>query len=322
MASASIRPATRQLSGELLASVSRSFYLSIKVLPRKLREPIALAYLFARASDTIADSGRAKASTRLDALGAFREMIVTGKALSLPVEISSANISERRLLTELPRCVEWLQSMDAADRRDIEEVLEKITRGQELDVRRFGETQGAQFLETAADLDEYTYLVAGCVGEFWTRVCFRHVPFYARLEANEMTRIGRSFGQGLQLVNILRDLPADLREGRCYLPREEAGESDPVRLRQSFADWLMKADAHLGDGFAYIESVRPWRLRYACFLPWKIGVLTLDRMRKTPPLDTSERVKVPRTVVRATMLSGLVAAFSNRVLRGHSCSRG
>src|SRR5207249_8227176 len=76
-------------------------------------------------------------------------------------------------------------------------------------------------LANAAELDEYTYLVAGCVGEFWTRICFRRVPRFARLEFDTMKSLGRSFGQGLQLVNILRDLPADLRAGRCYLPADE-----------------------------------------------------------------------------------------------------
>ena len=46
----------RDLGGPLLASVSRSFYLTIRILPAKLRGPIGLAYLLARASDTIADS--------------------------------------------------------------------------------------------------------------------------------------------------------------------------------------------------------------------------------------------------------------------------
>ena len=65
--------------------------------------------------------------------------------------------------------------MERADRNDIRAVLEKITHGQMLDLHRFDNPQKIRALKTPADLDEYTYLVAGCVGEFWTRLCFRHV---------------------------------------------------------------------------------------------------------------------------------------------------
>jgi len=71
-----------------------------------------------------------------------------------------------------------------------------------------------------ADLDDYTYRVAGCVGEFWTKMCRAHVFPTRRLDDAELLRDGVRFGKGLQLVNILRDLPRDLKQGRCYLPLE------------------------------------------------------------------------------------------------------
>ena len=67
-------------------------------------------------------------------------------------------------------------------------------------------------------LEEYTYLVAGCVGEFWTKICLLEWPNYARLSPEEMLVFGKDFGKGLQLVNILRDYPLDLQAGRSYLP--------------------------------------------------------------------------------------------------------
>ena len=76
-------------------------------------------------------------------------------------------------------------------------------------------------LETAAELDDYTYRVAGCVGEFWTKICHTHLFPNARLDEGQLIADGVRFGKGLQLVNILRDLPADLKKGRCYLPTEK-----------------------------------------------------------------------------------------------------
>src|ERR1051325_7976491 len=104
-------------------------------------------------------------------------MVVDQVASFVPFQ---QNAAERTLLDSLPDCLEWLQQTGRADRDDIRAVLEKITHGQMLDLHRFDlPTNGlavannsAQLraLQTAADPDEYTYLVAGCVGEFWTRL--------------------------------------------------------------------------------------------------------------------------------------------------------
>ena len=76
------------------------------------------------------------------------------------------------------------------------------------------------FVLTGRDLDDYIYRVAGCVGEFWTKICRAHVFPEARLDDHQLLEDGIRFGKGLQLVNILRDIPQDLRNGRCYVPRE------------------------------------------------------------------------------------------------------
>ena len=84
--------------------------------------------------------------------------------------------------------------------------------------RRFESKPGITGLADESALEEYTYLVAGCVGEFWTKLCLLEWPNYARLPAEEMLCFGRDFGKALQLINILRDYPLDLQAGRSYLP--------------------------------------------------------------------------------------------------------
>src|SRR6202012_216757 len=101
--------------------------------------------------------------------------------------------------------------------------------GQELDLNRFAAaatpgpagTPRMIALETAADLDDYTYRVAGCVGEFWTKLCRAHLFPKVRLDEDELRVNGVRFCKGLKLFNILRDVPADLKKGRCYLPMEK-----------------------------------------------------------------------------------------------------
>jgi len=302
-----------EFGGELLASVSRSFYLSIRFLPRSLRPPVTLAYLLARASDTIADETSASVQVRLKHLDAFKEAIERGatpeEMLLLRSEIVPAHPGEKILI----------------DRSEIVSVLRKIVHGQDLDLRRFGDPARLEALRTPAELDEYTYLVAGCVGEFWTRLCFLHIGNCSSLGIEEMCALGTNFGKGLQLVNILRDLPADLKAGRCYLPADELSElglspdslrNSPRQVRPLLSRWLLTARRHLEDGGRYIESLKNVRIRFACILPWYLGMRTLALLARESPLETDRRIKVCRSEVYAAMALAGCAALSNTVLHG------
>src|SRR6266568_8910784 len=170
------------LRGSILARVSRSFYLSIRLLPKKLRDPVSLGYLLARASDTIADTAELPIQLRTEKLKLLARGI-QGEALGdaigdLSVSLTplQTNKSERALIESLQSCLDWLDQSEVLDREDVRAVLEQINRGQILDLERFRNPKQLLALETSAELDEYTYLVAGSAGEFWTRLCFRHLP--------------------------------------------------------------------------------------------------------------------------------------------------
>lgn len=293
-----------ELGRELLASVSRSFYLSLRFLPQKLREPLSLAYLLARTSDTIADSTEAPIAIRLEELRQFKAAIETGKLKGVS-KLQPVNEAERILLQRSERCIAWLNALGPADRDDIRSVLGKIIQGQEMDLVWF---ENNSSLQTAEQLEEYTYLVAGSVGEFWTKLCFRHIPNVSRLSEAEMTKLGRRFGKGLQLVNILRDLPDDQKAGRCYLP---GGDCEPESLNH----WITRAVSLLDAGFGYIEATSPWRLRGATLLPWLLGMKTLALVAKQSPLEAPSRLKVPRSEVRKDMLSIPLLAMSRPAMR-------
>ena len=173
----------------ILKSVSRSFYLTIRFLPRPLREPVSLAYLLARATDTIADTREIPAATRLTTLLAFARVIageMDFDAIAEPLRAFAKQQSdphERALIENVRDCINRLEQLEPADRDDIRAVLKTIVTGQELDLRRFGDPASVSSLQTAAELDEYTYLVAGCVGEFWTKLGFRKSPPFASCPA-------------------------------------------------------------------------------------------------------------------------------------------
>jgi farnesyl-diphosphate farnesyltransferase len=319
---------------ELLKGVSRSFVLTIRALPRGLRRPVGLAYLLARASDTIADTATAAIATRQKCLQDFVDtMLRTRSDLFAKVkQITPENASEQYLLTNLEGVIDALWHLPEADREEIVTLLRKITHGQKLDLMRFRNPTVPHALETAAELDEYTYLVAGCVGEFWTRICAAHLPRYGRLDLDELCRLGRGFGQGLQLVNILRDIPEDLRNGRCYLPMAELREvgitgledfrdGDLQRAAPVFERWREKALADHDEARLYIESIRPWRVRFACLLPWALGVRTLKLIGEQSPLEHKERVKVTRKEVARIMRRAVGGAVSNGVVRAWAAER-
>jgi len=317
---------TKDLGGPLLASVSRSFYLSIRILPARLRAPIGLAYLLARASDTIADSTEAPEEIRLQHLAAFSKMIRIGRTdglASLQHDIHTPHPGETVLLCNIERCLEWLAQIDNKDRSEIVDVLQKIIRGQTLDIERFRGGEQIVALQNAEELDEYTYLVAGCVGEFWTRLCLNHLSECSILGLADLRRLGQEFGKGLQLVNILRDFPEDLRNGRCYLPENElraAGTSpmplidQPAKAQAVFDRWRARAAGQLDHGHQYIAALRSIRLRVACFLPWYLGLRTLHLLGQPGTLERAEKVKVSRNVVRLAFLLAIAAAFSERAL--------
>ena len=303
----------KELGGKLLASVSRSFYLTLKALPKELREPISLAYLLARTADTLADTAQVPAPVRMDCLSQFAAIIheehagVTDLAALLDRDFSPLQEDEAEavLMRRLPDAIAWLHTMKGAQLEAIRNVLKPIIHGQQLDIERFPGGGGLQSLKTAAELDEYTYLVAGCVGEFWTKLCFTEMQgaFDAGVDLAQASTWGIAFGKGLQLVNILRDLGKDARLCRCYLPEEEWGpqgitlaaiQANPAVLRGVWKAWLPRCEQHLRDGLSYVQSLRHGKLRYATALPLLMAVRTVAQLRSASDADLLAGVKISR----------------------------
>jgi farnesyl-diphosphate farnesyltransferase len=258
--------------------------------------------------------GRNPQSPDFGELAAAREQAEHGSA------------AERRLLEDAGRLLESLGTLTADDRRRISVLLETITRGQKKDLDRFGCAVPGRItaLEVDEDLEEYTYCVAGCVGEYWTGMCRAHLFPQADLDDTFLLSGGIRFGKGLQLVNILRDLPGDLRQGRCYLPRTRlaANGLEPAalldagamgRLRPLYAAYLKQAEELLAAGWAYTNALprNQLRVRLACAWPALIGMKTLARLRSANVLD-SRRVKISRREVRSLMRHSVLCCANQR----------
>src|SRR3982751_461605 len=158
-------PCTRdEMLGSLLKSVSRSFYLTLRILPSKIRPQIGLAYLLARTTDTIADTELVSVELRLEALRRLRDRIQSSRPTPLnfgDFTRHQASPSEARLLERCDDSLSILNSLTPADQKRVQEVLDIITSGQEQDLTRF---EGASVrhiiaLQNERDLDDYTYRV-------------------------------------------------------------------------------------------------------------------------------------------------------------------
>jgi len=338
-----------ELLTRLLKQVSRSFYLTLRVLPRAIRPQIGLAYLLARTTDTIADTEILPVTERLDALHKLRERIL-GQS-SAPLNFGGlagqqGAPAEKVLLEQTEAALAILTSFSTEDQKLIRDVLATITGGQELDLQRFESGRAGSplpaaelatdarrarsdapyqnqiiALETAAELDDYTYRVAGCVGEFWTKMCRAHLFPEAQLDEPQFIADGIRFGKGLQLVNILRDLPADLKNGRCYLPLEKLEEAklrpetllspaNAARFLPLFHQHLDQAEAHLAAGWRYTNTLPfgQFRVRLACAWPVLIGGRTIEKLRAADVERLQQRVKVSRSEVRGILFRSLAAA--------------
>ena len=309
----------------LLRATSRSFYLTLRVLPGAIRPQIGLTYLLARTSDTIADTELVPLEQRLDALHKLRERILGSSTAPLnfgELAKQQGSPAERVLLEKAEDSLTLLQKLLPADLKLVRDVLTTIMGGQELDLRRFADasTENIIALETAAELDDYIWRVAGCVGEFWTKMCRAHLFPRVRLDEKQFIADGVRFGKGLQLVNILRDLPADLKKGRCYLPTEKL---EPVKLLPEtllspanaarclplFHEYLDKAESHLAAGWTYTNTLPfgQFRVRLACAWPILIGVRTIEKLRAANVIELQQRVKVSREEVRRIVRRSILA---------------
>jgi farnesyl-diphosphate farnesyltransferase len=318
----------------VLPGVSRSFALSLRILPRPLRTPLGVTYLVARAADTLADTPAVPAADREGGLLALQAAIGGDEAdglAALAARVAANHpAAERALLGRLPEVLAAYRGLAPADRARARTVLLTLTQAMLETLARFPPemTGSPRALETRGDLDRYTYLNAGCVGEFWTETVIAHRPACAGGNPAAMRARGRHFGQGLQLVNVLRDLARDLRIGRCYLPR-----ADLAALGLAPEDLLDVAvtprvrpllEALIDHALVWLDAARAYtlalprrevRLRLACAWPLLLGLATLARLRRADRLlDPAVVVKVPRPEVRRLLARSAVRVASNRSL--------
>lgn len=330
---------------ELLKGVSRSLYLSLRLLPEAVRTPISLAYLFCRAADTLVDAHALPHPQRAAALRMFRKQFeppCSPSVQGILTLIDGADVvsplgSEQRLLTHLDDCFQWLGQLKEPYPAFIRHVVLLVTQGMMMDLEVFGPSVGGtrnggrenpptppRALGTLEALDRYCWYIGGAPGEFWTNVGLAGLPRLNR-DGEDLIGWGIRFGKGLQLTNILRDLATDLRLGRCYLPAEmlrTVGLSVPDLLdarawstvQPVLRELIAIARDHLDHGRRYIQALsrREGRFRLAVAWPLLLALDTLRLVAASPRvLDPTVRLKVSRPRLYGLLLCSLPLSVSN-----------
>lgn len=261
-----------------------------------MRGAASLGYLLARTSDTVADTASVPAAMRIRLLDAFAAAVEGRGALpEWPAELKTgAEPREAVLLDRSAALLAWLERIPPAEARLVREVVAVIVSGQKLDLVRFATAGPGNpvALRSDEELEDYAWRVAGCVGAFWTKLgCLTLDSRFSRAPEPWLLERGIAYGKGLQLVNILRDLPRDLSEGRCYLPVNPA---DREALLTSHALWVERAEAWVAQGIDYAKTLPLRRLRAATVLPAWLAEETLAKLHGADWEALQSRVKVPR----------------------------
>jgi len=311
----------------LLKAVSRSFYLSIRFLPKPMRSGVAVGYLLARATDTLADASTEDASVRVRLLERMRDVVEGKDDAGLAAELVDAvkgvdHGGERKLLGEWETVMRWMRSLPEDEQACVRRVIGTIVAGQISDVERFEIDAVGESIISLPDreaLDAYTYSVAGCVGRFWTEMAVASLGDRVMgREPESQCEIGERFGRGLQMINILRDLAKDRLLGRCYLPmdwQERTGVSmmdTPDELWEKADVWRELCSEWLAAGREYAAGMRGVRLRFTAMLPALLAEATLAKLRNASWSEIEAGVKVSRREVKAMAWQALWFAIFGR----------
>ena len=316
------------LQAILLEGVSRTFALTIPQLPKSLHPAVANAYLLCRIVDTIEDEVSLDADQKKFFCTAFIDVVKTGKdsepfAKQLAPLLSEQTIpAEHSLIHLIPRVIQITHTFEPEQIDALASCVETMAKGMPI----FQALDLHAGVKTLADMDDYCYYVAGCVGEMLAKL-FCHSSEEINAHKEELMKLSVSFGQGLQMTNILKDIWDDAQRGVCWLPQDiftETGfelkdltpETNDENFRKGLEHLISIAHGHLHNALKYTQLLPANETGMRNFCLWAIGmaVLTLKNIKNNLHFNDSDQVKITRKDVKKTILACKLTARSNALL--------
>ncbi len=300
----------------ILQGVSRTFALTIPELPPRLYEVVSNAYLICRISDIVED-GTALTLTQQHHFADQFIGVVEGSVAAetfaselYPLLAQHTLEAERDLIQNTPRIIRITHSFNTTQRRVLARCIRIMAKG----MARYQAQESLSGLPDLPAMDEYCYYVAGVVGEMLTELfCDYSEEINRNKEA--LMKLAVSFGQGLQMTNILKDLWEDRARGACWLPRDvflkhglKLTDLKPSVAHPGFTAGLGEligvASRHLHEALTYtlLIPIEEREIRRFCLWALGMAILTLRKINKHRTFTQGSQVKISRRSVKATIL--------------------
>jgi len=320
---------------QVLSKVSRTFAPTIRMLPKRLYLPVTVAYLLCRIADTVEDesslSRQDKEKLLLTYADIFKQEETKSKAKFLTgVAVIPDHNTDVSLTKNLDRVFLVYKTFHPEVQKMIATWVVEMTLG----MKKYSQSSAKrkrQFLHSMKELDEYMYYVAGTVGHMLTSLFTYFSNKITPTLSRKMEFFSESFGKGLQMVNIIRDMAGDLKRGQSYIPDEilqkyqlnrqsifEVQNSKNAELM--FDELIQTAIGHLDKALAYVVLIpkEETRIRLFCLLPMFWAMQTLRAIQDNSlNLLTAEKIKISRKVIRTEFYKSLILTFSNRLTVRH-----
>lgn len=317
-----------ELQAFLLAGVSRTFALTIPQLPTSLYNAVANAYLLCRIVDTIEDEVSLSAEQKKYFCSKFINVVRSGKQADFfaqelcPLLSAQTLPAEHNLIKLTSRVIKITYMLDSEQIEALTCCVETMAKGMPV----FQALNLQTGVKTLSDMNSYCYHVAGCVGEMLAKL-FCHYSVAINNHKEELLKLSVSFGQGLQMTNILKDIWDDAKRGVCWLPQDiftETGfelknlttKTNDDRFRLGLEHLISIAYQHLCNALQYIQLLPANEVGMRNFCLWALGmaIFTLKNIKNNLDFNDSKQVKISRNNVRAIVLISKLTTRSNTLL--------
>ena len=312
----------------ILQDVSRTFALTIPQLPEALADVVGNAYLLCRIADTIEDDKDMVFELKQRYSEAFIEVVAeqadaASFATSLHPELSpAATAAEKDLIKNTAAVIRITHSFNTRQRQALERCVRIMADG----MVRYQDAETLEGLPDQGAMDQYCYYVAGVVGEMLTEL-FCDYSADINAQYDEMMQLGVSFGQGLQMTNILKDIYDDYERGACWLPAEVFARHGftltdlkpgikSAEFESGLGELIGLAHSHLQNALKYTYNIPSHETGLRKFCLWAIGmaVLTLQNINQKRDFQHGSEVKISRRSVKSTIAATNLLIRSNKML--------
>lgn len=313
----------------ILQGVSRTFALTIPQLPADLTRVVGNAYLLCRIADTVEDDPSLDATQKRQLSECFIQVIggeMPAQSFAdqlYPMLSESMLEAERDLIFHTPRVIRVTHGFSERQRAALARCIRIMSRG----MADFQQNKTLGGLVDMPHMDRYCYYVAGVVGEMLTELFCDYSP---EIDArrSDLHKLAVSFGQGLQMTNILKDIWEDRARGACWLPRDvfervgfDLDRLDETHERQKFALGLRQligvARLHLQNALGYTLLIPAHEAGIRRFCLWALGmaILTLRKLYANLNFTSGQQVKISRRSVKSVVLISNLSVSSDTLLK-------